>query len=362
MRLPRHAELWLPAYLRDRLRRSMSPSIGPMQVWLAIADHFEPFVGNPDESRASERVEIWGRDWPSIAKRYCDSAGKHPKYTFFYPQEQYRPDLIDALSNITRQGVGDVEIHIHHDGEGEQDFVERMSTFRDTLYHRHGLLREHQGKIRFGFIHGNWALDNSLPNGKWCGLNNEITLLEDLGCYADFTMPSVNSPTQARTINEIYWAVDDPAQPKSYDRGRPFEAGERSKNLLMVPGPLGIRWAERFLPRLESGEIASYDLPSQYRVKRWLSCAPRIGQNIFIKLFGHGAQERNLSALLGGGLDRLFKSAQAECRHRGWRLNYVSCWEMYQAIDSIRQRVNPVMAHKTPHRADQPNSSVVSIQ
>jgi hypothetical protein len=54
----------------------------------------------------------------------------------------------------------------------------------------------HQKKqtIRFGFIHGNWALDNSLPHGKSCGLDSEIALLRDLGCYGDFTMPSGASP------------------------------------------------------------------------------------------------------------------------------------------------------------------------
>ena len=317
MKLPRHAELWLPGYLRDRFARWTSPVAGPMRVWLAIADHYEPFVGSADEETAIERVALWSREWPCIAGRYRDSAGRPPRYTFFYPQEQYRPHLIDALAEMTRSGIGDVEIHIHHDGEGEQDFIDRMSAFRDMLFHKHGLLREHAGKIRFGFIHGNWALDNSLPGGRCCGLNNEITLLEELGCYADFTMPCGNSPAQARTVNEIYWAVDDPARPKSYDRGKRLEAGGLAKGLLMIPGPLGIRWAERFVPRIEKGEIAGYDLPSRYRVQRWLDCAPRIGEDIFIKLFTHGTQERNSSALLSGGLDALFEALQAECGQPG---------------------------------------------
>jgi hypothetical protein len=69
------------------------------------------------------------------------------------------------------------------------------------------------------------VLDNSLPGDRFCGLNNEITLLRDLGCYADFTMPSGASPTQARLINTIYWAVDDPDKPKSYDTGVPVIPG-----------------------------------------------------------------------------------------------------------------------------------------
>ena len=348
MKLPRHAELWLPGYLRERFARWTSPAAGTMRVWLAIADHYEPFVGAADEKTATERVALWSRNWPAVAEHFCDSAGRPPCYTFFYPQEQYHPALIDALAEFKRAGIGDVEIHIHHDGEGEQDFVDRMSSFRDTLFHKHGLLRKHQGQIRFGFIHGNWALDNSLPGGRYCGLNNEITLLEQLGCYADFTMPCGNSPAQARTVNQIYWAVDDPATPKSYDRGQRFKAGDltpgQQNGLLMIPGPLGIRWAERMIPRIEKGEIAGYDLPSRYRVQRWLDWAPRIGSDVFIKLFTHGTQERNSSVLLPAGLDALFEAVQAECGYRQWPFFNVSCWQMYQAIDAIGRREDPLAA------------------
>jgi hypothetical protein len=335
VRLPRHAELWLPGYLRNRLARWTSSENGPERVWLAIADHYEPFVYGVDEGKAQERVSLWVRHWPQIAGRYRDSNGRPPKYTFFYPEEEYRPHLIDALEKMTRAGIADVEMHIHHDGEGQQNFVDRMGGFQETLFQRHGLLRKHEGKIAFGFIHGNWALDNSLPNGRWCGLNNEITLLQELGCYADFTMPSGASPTQARVVNAIYWAVDDPSRPKSYDRGRPFVPGGPRDGLLMIPGPLGVRWAERLVPRIEKGEVACYDLPSRYRVRRWLDLAPRVGNDIFIKLFAHGTQERNSSVLLPGGLEALFEAVQSECDSRQMPFFYVSCWEMYQAIEAI---------------------------
>ena len=162
---------------------------------------------------------------------------------------------------MTEAGIADVEVHLHHDGEGEQNFVERINGFTEILHARHGLLRKHSGKIVFGFIHGNWALDNSLPGGRWCGLNNEITLLRDLGCYADFTLPSAPSPAQTRMINTIYWASDDPARPKSHDTGVPVRVGKTlCGDLLMIPGPLALNWSSRkfgLLPRLETGELAA---------------------------------------------------------------------------------------------------------
>jgi len=334
MTLPRHAELWLPGYVRSRLRNRASA--GPSRVWVAIADHWEPFWLQPSEDVARERVAVWVRHWPEIAARHADAAGKPPRYTFYYPQEEYRPEFLDALACMSRRGIADVDVHIHHDGEGEQNFVDRMSGFIETLAGRHGLLRKFGGRTVFGFIHGDWALDNSRPDGRFCGLNNEITLLGDLGCYADFTMPSSNSPTQSRIVNTIYWVTDDPLRPRSFDRGvavRPGAPG--AGDLLMIPGPLGLRFGERLLPRLENGEIAHQDLPTAYRIGRWLDLGPRVGPNIFIKLYTHGAKEPNAKALLiDGGLDRLFRMLPEECRRRGHELHYVSTWEMRQAVDA----------------------------
>ena len=330
--LPRYAELWFPGYVRNRLANWRSLRTG--RVWLAIADHWEPYRGQASHDTAQRRVEPWRNLWPEIAARHADSTGRPPQYTFYYPQEEYHPEFLDLLADLRRRNIADVDIHIHHDGEGQQNFIDRMSGFIETLVSRHGLLRKHNGRVVFGFIHGNWALDNSRPDGRYCGLNNEITLLRDLGCYADFTMPSGASPTQSHTVNTIYWVTDDPERPRSYDRGVPVKPGAPgSGDLLMIPGPLGVRYGDRLVPRLENAEIAAQDLATPYRVRRWLQLAPRIGRDMFLKLHTHGALERNAEALLKGGLDRLFELLAAECRQSGRELHYVSTWEMRQAVD-----------------------------
>jgi hypothetical protein len=333
MTLPRHAELWLPGYLRSRLRDWNSPP--PGRVWAAIADHWEPYRAKASDEVARQRVQVWEKHWPAIASRHEDSIGRPPCYTFYYPQEEYRAEFLDVLAGLTRRGIADVDIHIHHDREGEQNFLDRMNGFIETLVNRHGLLRRHNGRTVFGFIHGNWALDNSLPGGVACGLNNEITLLRDLGCYADFTMPAGNSYAQSRTVNTIYWVVDDPLRPRSYDYGTPVRPGAPgSGDLLMIPGPLGLRWRGRLMPRLENGELASNDLVTEYRVRRWLELAPRIGKNIFLKIHTHGAWDRNAQALLiEGGLDAFYSLLKEVCRRNQHELRFVSTWEMRQAVD-----------------------------
>jgi hypothetical protein len=304
-----------------------------------IADHYEPLLGGTDVEDALRRVALWRKAWPEIASRHRDSAGNPPQYTFFYPQEEYRPELLDPLAEMTRMGIGDVEIHLHHDGEGERDFVDRMEGFKRDLVNRHGLLRSVEGRTVFAFIHGNWALDNSHPSGKHCGLNNELTLLRRMGCYADFTLPSAPSLTQTKIVNTIYWATDDPARPKSHDTGVPVTPGSRpTGDLLMIPGPLGFRFGEpgRRIPRIEMGEIAGYDLPTRFRAKCWLSLAPRVGDNIFIKLHTHGTQDRNSGPLLNGGLDALCSAMEAECAEAGIALRYATAWQLVEAVGAGR--------------------------
>jgi hypothetical protein len=333
MTLPRHSEIWLPAYIKDRLTTfARKPA---KRVWLLFADHYEPLWKRASEDTGAERVARWAARWPAIAAKFHDSAGRPPRYTFFYPEEEYRPRLLEPLARMASDGIADVEVHLHHDGEGQQNFVDRISGFTETLFSRHGLLRKCKGQITFGFIHGLWALDNSRPDGRYCGLNNEITLLHDLGCYADFTMPSGASQTQARLINTIYWAVDDPGKPKSYDTGVPVTpGGTAAGDLLMIPGPFGVRWAERLMPRIEYSELCSYDPATAYRVRRWLELAPRIGNDIFLKLFTHGTQERHSKYLLEGGLEHTLSAITSECEGTGLDLHFSTAWEMRQAVDA----------------------------
>lgn len=314
-------------------------------LWLMIADHFEPLWNHADLSTARRRVQTWRTRWPEIAAQAAARANDVPRYTFFYPVEQYDSEILEPLAEMCHQGIADVEVHIHHDGEGREDLIDRIGTFCEVLEARHGLLRRVRGQLRFGFIHGNWALDNSLPGDRCCGLNDEISILRDLGCYADFTMPSGPSPSQARTINTIYWCTDDPHHPKSYDRGIPVSKGRgQAGDLLMVPGPLGLRWKGQMLPRMETGELAAYDLPGQYRARRWLDLAPCIGEHAFLKLYTHGAQDSNLNVLLGSGLRDLFCQVEDEAATREIKLHYVSAWQMFLVIEAISQERDPISA------------------
>jgi len=337
MKLPRNSQIWGPPYAWQRFVRILLPPPPPKNIWVTMADHFEPMWLRPDFRTAQSRVDLWHHKWPAIADR-CrrDSVGNPPRYTFFYPEEEYHPRFIESLAEMVRFGIADVEVHLHHDGEGRAEFIHRVRVFCARLHEHHGLLRYRQKKLAFGFIHGNWALDNSRADGRWCGLNDEIGILRDLGCYADFTMPSGDSSTQARLINTIYYCTDDPDRPKSYDSGAPVSCGGNARgDLLMIPGPLGIRWKDRWLPRLETGEVAAGNIATPYRVRRWIDLAPRIGTDVFLKLYTHGAQEANSAVLLQDGLETAFNLLLQEAERRSCKLFFVSAWQMYLAIEAV---------------------------
>ncbi len=346
MKIARHAEIWLAPYLNDRLHKWLRPA-NPKRAWVTITDHYEPLGGGASIEDALGRVAKWREKWPRIAgDAPRDAGGQRPQYSFFYPQEEYRPDLLEGIAEMVRLGVGDVEVHLHHDNEKRDLFVEKVTDYCRRLTDDHGLLRQQDGRTVFGFIHGNWALDNSRPDGKWCGLNGEIALLRDLGCYADFTMPSVPSATQGRVVNQVYWCTNNPDnRPRSFDRGIEATVGGGIRgDLLMITGPLGLRFGGRLKPRLETGEIAVYDMPTPSRVHQWFDLAPTVGHDMFLKLYTHGAQERNSGPLLNGGLSNLFGWLREEADRRDIEIHWATAWQMYQVANRLIHGRTPVSA------------------
>ena len=346
MNLPRHAEIWLAPYVKDRLRKAMRlAKPKPKRAWVAIADHYEPWGQDASIDTALRRVGQWRDQWPRIADDAPrDAAGQRPQYTFFYPQEEYRRDILDGIAEIVRLGVGDVEVHLHHENEKRDAFVQKITEFCRRLTDDHGLLRKQDGRTTFAFIHGNWALDNSRPDGAWCGLNGEIALLRDLGCYADFTMPSIPSATQSRVVNKIYWCTNNPDnRPRSFDQG--IEAavgGGKQGDLLMITGPLGLRFGQGMKPRVEGGEVAVYDPPTPSRARQWFDLAPTIGEDVFIKLYTHGGAERNLEPLLHDQLADLYRSVADEAGRRDIEVHWTTAWQMYQAAKALIEGRGPI--------------------
>jgi hypothetical protein len=328
-----------PCSLSDGKRR---------HIFLCIADHFEPLRGSASMSVARQRVERWSLEYPRLAQSFVDCRGRPPQHTFFYPAEEYAAELIHPLAELHEQGLGDVEVHVHHDQDTSANLRDQLLEFTQTLHHRHGLLeRDTLGQVSYGFIHGNWALDNSRPDGKWCGVNDELTILRETGCYADFTMPSAPAPCQTTTVNSIYYAQDDPKRAKSHDRGIAAHAGvtRPADSLLMVQGPLAIDWSNKklgCLPSLENGELTGKRPPTLARLARWISAGVHVAGRedwIFVKLHTHGAWEANTAMLLGEPMLQFHCELQKLAKTvPGFRYYYVTAQELARLVDALESQ------------------------
>ncbi|MDA1164113.1 MAG: hypothetical protein O3B13_13485 [Planctomycetota bacterium] len=316
----------------------------PLDVFIAVCDHFEPDNAGPARHVADARVARWCSEYPQLFGDFADSSGRPPQHSFFYPQDEYFvPEYLDQLRELRDAGLGDVEIHLHHDNDTDDGVREKLESFRETLFHRHGLLRRdpESGEIVYGFIHGNWALCNSRPDGRLCGVNDELTVLRQTGCYADFTMPSAPEFTQTRIINSVYYAASDTHRPMSHDRGTAATLGVSPplKHLLLMQGPLTFDWHDRtrgVLPRIENGDLLHRRPPTLQRFEQWLRCGVHVSGRpdwCFIKLHTHGCKDGNIETLLGPETQKFHKDlAQLAKQRTNFRYHYVTAWEMAQLV------------------------------
>lgn len=334
----RNVGQWIRAYLRQEWREPVAPGT-TRHLLFCFVDHFEPMYQRPSYEVECRRVERWRQEYPRLCAGLADADGRAPVHTFFYPEEEYRPEHIDALVELCRAGYGEIEVHLHHDNDTEAGLRDKLRRFTGLLAERHDALPRDaaSGEPRWAFIHGNWALDNAHPSGRHCGVDNELIVLREEGCYADFTLPSAPDPCQTSTINSIYYATDDPHRPKSHDHGTPVRAGGTpSGDLMIIQGPLGFMWHDRKLglvPRIENGDVRTVQQPTPQRIDSWVDTGVHVQGRpewVFVKVHTHGTQERDTDTLLGAPMRRAFEYLQQRYNDGvQWKLHYVSAREMY---------------------------------
>ncbi len=328
---------WLGGWTRETLRRTATPRPrgGPRHLLFALCDHFEPRWQGATGERALERVRAWEAGYPELASRFRDADGRPPRHSFFFPGEEYDPSYLDALAHLTEHGYAEVELHLHHDAD---DAPHLRSTIVEYLrrFSAHGLLaRDADGRERYAFVHGNWALANSRADGRHCGVDAELPLLFETGCYADFTFPAAPSECQPNMVNQIYWPAGDLTRRRAYERGIRARVGDmRQDRILLVTGPLTLAVRAGRIPlAIEAGDLTAALPPDAARVRRWVAQDIHVEGRpewVFVKVHTHGAQERNAASLLGAGGRALHETLTSTYNDgRRWVLHYVTAREMY---------------------------------
>ena len=339
----RRVDIWWKDYLRHlREQSGLTATTKTTHIMFCFVDHFEPRWGKADYVTEVERVDRWVNGYPKLCAGHRDADGQAPKHSFFFPSEEYRPEHIDKLVTLCKAGYGEIEIHLHHDNDTESGLRTNLGEFIERLVSKHDALPldAASGKALWSFVHGNWALDNSRDDGRWCGVNNELQILRDMGCYADFTLPSAPSDTQTSTVNSIYYATDDPQKPKSHDTGmRVKVGGEPVGDLMIIQGPLSLRWKTRGLipvPAIENGDIRASNPPTPARIDSWVKTGIHVQGRpewVFIKIHTHGTQQQDIDSLLGPPVGNMFGHLEKHYNDgKKFQLHYVSAREMYNIV------------------------------
>lgn len=341
----KYVHLWLDSYLSQRTRawqaRRDALARAPIHILFCMVDHFEPISegSTPEIERA--RMQDWLVRYPTLAKRHRDSNGRPVQHSWFYPGEAYHPEYLDNLVELCQQDIGEIELQLHHGYDTEESLKTKIQGAVE-LFRKHGAFRLQQGSPQpvYAFIHGNMALDNSLNDPHYCGVNGELSVLRETGCYADFSMPTAPCASQSNMVNTIYYATDNPQAPKSFDRGEEVTVhGTPSGDLLMIAGPLSFNWANRkwgIIPRIENGEIQGSNPPTLGRVRSWVRQhihVPGRPEWVFVKVSCHGAEDRSRETVLGDTADRMYSDLENEYRDgTSYRLHYVTARELYNVI------------------------------
>jgi hypothetical protein len=276
---------WLPGYVSWALA-PRETAAGPVHVLFLCADHYEP-------GTRFGMVQRWLDEYPKLAARHRDACGRGVQHTWFYPGEQRIDRNLQALGTLVAAGYGEVELHLHHShdtlGTARKRYQDAIAWFQ-----RFGFLKGADGATHFAFIHGVWSLDNS-RGAQYCGVNRELELLRQLGCFADYTFPSLYQVAQPTMVNRIYEATDDD-RPKSYDRGVPLQVGVRpSGDLLIFEGPLVLAPAldPRLFAVVDDGEIHPAVPAGPKRVDYWMRSRIHVNGRPewqFVKVHGHGVE------------------------------------------------------------------------
>lgn len=320
-------------------------------VIFTIANHFEPswkHRGLLDLDDQRRRLDEYFKTARKTGEAIVDADGTKFRHTNFFPAEQYHKELLDTLAAMQAEGLGETEIHLHH-GVEKPDTAENLRKtlidFRDCLAGEHHCLSrmDGAGDPMYAFVHGNNALGNS-ASGKFCGVNEEVQILSETGCYADMTLPSAPSESQMPVINQIYECALSLNEKMPHRRGKRVEVKGNDENKpqlpLIVTGPLIFNWTRRIngfpVPRIEDGALAANQPMNLPRFWRWMNANVTVkGRSdwVFVKLYCHGFFDYDRSACIGEDARRFFSEIIENGEKSGdYKVHFASARETFNII------------------------------
>ena len=337
----------LPGGTRQALS---APVREPVHLIIAVADHFEPAIDlesgykRVPRSEQERRLEEWRREYPRAVEGWRDHDGRPFVHTYFYPGEQYDSGLVEMIAEHCHSGWGEIEVHLHH-GMLEPDTAENtwrlLTNFRDQLAFHHRCLAAEEGsdRPRYCFVHGNFALANS-AGGHFCGVDSEMTVLAETGCYADFTLPTgAYHPAQTAKINSLYECGLPLIEAAPHREGNDLAVGRVPSIFpLMVQGPLLVdlaRSRRALRPVFERGDITKPNPMNLDRLALWKKARIHVAGRpdwLFIKLHCHSMDPTQKDAVIGDLFRKFLEQLVGGAEERKETLHFVTAREMTNII------------------------------
>jgi hypothetical protein len=168
-------------------------------------------------------------------------------------------------------------------------------------------------------------------------VEDEMKILSETGCYADFTLPSAPSTAQVSKINALYECAAPLDEPVPHRRGRDLQCGRPPRVFpLMIQGPLMLNLGRRKhglpFPGIENGEMTSANPPTMERLRLWQQAAITVHGRpewVFIKLHCHGMDPRDEEAMLGSPIQRFLRELVGRPQRQDtYRVHFVTAREM----------------------------------
>lgn len=334
---------WLiryPAWRASEVVNSAKDSNGVTHLIFTVANHFEPGLGD----KALARLQKWCELARTTGDAIRDHDGTPFRHTNFFPAEQYERPLLEMLADLEADGFGEVEVHFHH-GVDRPDTAENttyaLKSFRDLLAQEHKCLSRETSlsSPRYGFVHGNWALANS-ARGRYCGVDSEMQILAETGCYADFTLPSVPFQSQVPRINAIYQCGHPFTEARPHRSGPSVKVGDHLRLPIIFTGPLVFDWTRRVrglpIPRLDDGALAQNYPLTMDRFDRWWSAGIGVRGRpdwVFIKLYSHGFFDADQDAMIGEQMKRFMGEVLERAERTGkFKIHFASAREAFNMV------------------------------
>lgn len=294
----------------------------PRDIVVALMFVCEPSV---------DPVEMIGilETFASLASEHIDSDSRKFQLTFACSGRNSDSTTLHMLTEFCRRELGEVEYLIPWDFSSEASMREKLEQGL-RRFNSYGWMSTVGSEVRFAVVR-----ERNSGDRRETDLWRQVSVLSDLGCYADMSFPGVRSSWPQSRVNTMFMVTSADYEPRN--ESDELMAGRLGKGgLLVIKGPSLIDWTDwRFTlkPYVEDGHLSPEAPPDPGRVDSWIRANVHvIGQPnwIFVKLTIGGLNDAASAQSLRHSLDRSLMYLEEICNdNEMYRLHYVTAREVY---------------------------------